>query len=170
MIRVVTLESYDPKHVELLCKTLYQSFGVGAEHEGELPLPSGLTEPYDAEDLLARAPKVTLYADDRILYVTPRKLKDRHLASGTVPTPGFSIYGGNKAVISTHGVKDLEAGIKLVGRNALQQLGHLWELYHCLDPRCSMYPPWTPSFVTGDAIFCTFCRDKSEAKIRLAKS
>ena len=63
-----------------------------------------------------------------------------------------------------------EEEARLIGRNALHQLGHLWELHHCLDPRCSMYPPWTPSFPQGDTTFCAFCRDKSEAKIRLAKS
>ena len=67
-------------------------------------------------------------------------------------------------------VKDLEAGAKLVARHALQLLGHTWDLHHCLDPRCAMYPPWTPSYPAGDAPFCTFCRDKSEQRIRLAKS
>jgi hypothetical protein len=33
-----------------------------------------------------------------------------------------------------------------------------------------MYPPWTPSFPNGEPVFDTFCRDKSEQKIRLAKS
>jgi predicted Zn-dependent protease len=170
VIRVVTLDSYDPKHVEKLCRMLYTAFGVGCEHAGEEPLPSGLTEPFDAEQLLARAPKVRTYADDKVLYLTPRKLKDRAVASGTAPTPGFAIYGGDLALVSTHGVKDLEASLKLVGRHAMQQLGHLWDLHHCLDPRCAMYPPWTPSYPTGDSIFCTFCRDKSESRIRLAKS
>ncbi|HLT28984.1 MAG TPA: hypothetical protein VK013_03015 [Myxococcaceae bacterium] len=170
MIRVVTLDSYDPKHVELLCRTLYTAFGVGAEHEGELPLPRGLNEPIDARELLEKAPKVTTFTDDKVLYVTPRKLAARNLASGSVPTPGFALYGEDRAVISTHGVKDFEEELKVIGRNALQQLGHLWELHHCLDPRCSMYPPWTPSFVTGDSIFCTFCRDKSEKRIRLTNS
>ena len=52
----------------------------------------------------------------------------------------------------------------------MHQIGHAWELHHCLDPRCSMYLPWTPSFAAGEPIFCTFCRDKSEQKLRLAKS
>jgi predicted Zn-dependent protease len=52
----------------------------------------------------------------------------------------------------------------------MHQLGHTWELHHCLDPRCAMYPPWTLNFEGGDTFFDTFCRDKSEQKIRLAKS
>ncbi|HYO67928.1 MAG TPA: hypothetical protein VEU33_17810, partial [Archangium sp.] len=94
----------------------------------------------------------------------------RELAGGKAPTPGFAQYNKSRAIISTHGYKDLEASFKPVARNALQQIGHLWGLHHCLDPRCSMYPPWTPSFSAGEATFCTFCRDKSEQKLRLAKS
>ncbi len=113
---------------------------------------------------------VRSFADDKLLYLTRRKLKERVLASGTAPTQGFAQYGKERAIISTHGYKDLEASLKMVGRHALHQLGHLWELHHCLDPRCSMYPPWTPSFATGEPTFCAFCRDKSEQKLRLAKS
>jgi predicted Zn-dependent protease len=172
VIRVVTLDSsYDPKQLERFCRTLYTAFGVGSEHAGEHALPSDLgKDPLDAEQALARAPKVRAYADDKVLYLTPRKLKDRALPSGTAPTHGFAVYGGDKALVSTHGVKDLETGHKLVSRHSMQLLGHLWQLYHCLDPRCAMYPPWTPSYPSGDASFCTFCRDKSDQKIRLAKS
>ena len=104
------------------------------------------------------------------LLLTARRLKDRALPSGACPTHGFARFGKERAIITLHPHKDLEAGFKPAARHALHQLGHLWELHHCLDPRCSMYPPWTPSFPTGEPIFCTFCRDKSEQKIRLAKS
>ena len=53
---------------------------------------------------------------------------------------------------------------------ALQEIGNAWGLHHCLDPRCAMYPHWTPSYPNGDASFCVFCRETSEQKIRLAKS
>lgn len=170
MIRVVTLDSYDPKQLERLCRSLYTAFGVGCEHAGQFELPADLKDPLDAEQALARAPKVRSYADDKLLYLTPRKLKDRQLVSGTAPTHGFAVYGGDRAILTTHGVKDPEAGAKLMARHAMQLLGHLWDLHHCLDPRCAMYPPWTPSYPAGDASFCTFCRDKSEQRIRLAKS
>ncbi|MHB8878302.1 MAG: hypothetical protein ACYC8T_31790 [Myxococcaceae bacterium] len=170
MIRVVTLDPHDEKQVAKLCQTLYAAFGVGCEHSGHVAVPEGLPEPYDAAKLLEEVQGVRAYADDKLLYLTGKKLKDRPLPSGTVPTAGYCRYGKDRALISTAAVKNLEEGLKTVARHSLHQLGHVWELHHCLDPRCSMYPPWTPSFALGDAIFCTFCRDKSEQKIRLAKS
>ncbi|MFZ5468783.1 MAG: hypothetical protein ACOZIN_05035 [Myxococcota bacterium] len=171
MIRVVTLDSYDEKQLGKLCQVLYTAFGVGTEHSGQLSVPGGHSEPYDAHRLLEDAPAVRAYADDKVLYLTAKKLKERPLPSGTAPTYGVARYSKDKALVSTAGVKSLEeAGLKLVARHAMHQLGHLWELHHCLDPRCAMYPQWTPSFVQGDAAFCVFCREKSEQKIRLAKS
>lgn len=172
MIRVVTLDSFDDKQLGKLMQTLYTAFGVGTEHSGLVTLPKGFSEPLDAEKLLEQAPAVPAYQDDKVIYLTQRKLKDRTLPSGTAPTTGFCQYGKARSVISTHPVTDLEAdeNFKPVARNALHQLGHLWELHHCLDPRCSMYLPWTPSFAHGEAVFCTYCREKSEQKIRLAKS
>ncbi len=170
MIRVITLEEYDEKHLAKFCQVLYTAFGVGSEHSGHVKLPPGFSEPYEAGKLLDQVDTVRAYADDKLLYLTPRKLKERELPGSTGPTHGFAHYGKNKALISTHGLKNMEESLKQVGRHALHQLGHLWELHHCLDPRCSMYPPWTPSFAAGDSIFCTFCREKSEQKIRLAKS
>ena len=170
MIRVVTLDEYDKKHLEKFAKTLYASFGVGAEHVGDMKIPPSTPEPIDAEKLLAEIGKVRAFADDKVLFLTSRKLKERQLVSGNAPTQGWSRYGKDRAIISTAGMKDLETSHKIASRHSLHHLGHLWELHHCLDPRCSMYPPWTPSFGQGDAIFCTFCREKSEQKIRLAAS
>ena len=170
MIRVITLDEFDEKQLQQLCKTLYTAFGVGAEVSKKMSPPTGMSEPLDAVKLLQDIDTVRAYPDDKLLYLTTRKLADRDLPSGKAPTIGFCWYGKDRALISIHPAKDLESAFKVAGRNALHQLGHTWELHHCLDPRCSMYPPWTPSFVTGDAIFCTFCRDKSEQKIRLGKS
>jgi len=169
VIRVVTLDTFDEKPLAKLCQTLYTSFGVGCVTSGPLEIPSGVSEPFDAEKLLATL-KVKAYEDDKVLFVTSRKLKERELPSGMAPTIGYAWYNKDRAIISTHGHKDFEASFKPIARNALQQVGHLWGLHHCLDPRCSMYPPWTPSFSQGEASFCTFCREKSEQKIRLAKS
>ncbi|MDQ3263935.1 MAG: hypothetical protein M3Y59_09770 [Myxococcota bacterium] len=170
MIRVVTLDEYDQKHLEKFSKTLYASFGVGAEHTGDMKIPPSTPEPMDAEKLVNELGKIRSFADDKILFLTSRKLKDRQLVSGVAPTQGWSKYGKDRAILSTHGMKDLETAHKQVSRHALHHLGHLWELHHCLDPRCSMYPPWALTFGQGDAIFCTFCREKSEQKIRLATS
>jgi archaemetzincin len=170
VIRLVTLDPHDPVAVQKLCRLLYQAFGVGCDSAGDMDIPAGMTAPFDAEALVAAAPAPRLYPDDRVLYLTARPLKERILISGTAPTHGFAQYGGQRALITTSGVKDLDASLKLVGRHAMHQLGHCWDVHHCLDPRCAMYPPWTPSFGAGDAIFDTFCREKSEQKIRLAKS
>ena len=170
MIRLVTLDDYDPKQIEKLCRALYTAFGVGCEQSTRVPWPSGVGDPADARKLIEHVDPVRAYADDKILYLVHKRLKDRELPSGTAPTHGYSLYGKDRALVTTHGVKNLEEGLKRVTRHSMHQLGHLWDLYHCLDPRCSMYLPWTPSFASGDAIFCSFCRDKSEQKIRLAKS
>ena len=170
MIRVATLDEFDPKLLAKFCATLYQAFGVGCEHSGLVRYPEGLSEPFESQKLLEMAPAVRAYQDDKVLYLSSRKLKERTLATGTAPTAGFALYGRDRALVTSYPKKNLEEGSKLVSRNALHQVGHLWELHHCLDPRCSMYPPWTPSFANGDATFCPFCREKSEQKIRLAKS
>ena len=170
MIRVATYDEFDPKLVKDLCKVLYQSFAVGSEHSGAVSPPAGMSEPWDAHRLLKEAPRVTAFADDKILYLTQRKLLPRKLPTGEVPTFGLSQYNGQCAVISCAHIKNPIDNVKLVARFALQELGHCWGLHHCLDPRCSMYPHWTPSFLTGDAVFCVFCRETSEQKIRLAKS
>ena len=170
MIRVVTLDEFDAKLLEQLCKTLYAAFGVGSEHAGSMRAPAGMTEPFDGEKLLSTINAVRAFRDDKLLYLTSRKLKDRALPTGAAPTQGCASYGKERVLVSTHGMKNDETLLKTVGRLALHQLGHLWELHHCLDPRCAMYPPWTPSSLQGEATFCTFCRDKSEHKIRLEKS
>ena len=170
MIRLVTLQPYDEKQIERLSKQLYTAFGVGCEHSGEFEPPAGFSEPFDAEALLEQAPYVRAYADDKLLYLTAAKLKERELPSGKAPTQGFSRYGKDKALVSSSMVRDFEQGLKTVGRHAMHHLGHLWELHHCLDPRCAMYPPWTPSYNGAEPTFCPFCREKSEQRIRLAKS
>jgi archaemetzincin len=170
MIRIVSLEEHDPKHVEKFCKVLYQAFGVGTEYSGTVRVPDGFTEPYEAQRLLDALPTVRAFKDDKILYLTTRKLKERQLPSGVAPTHGMAKYKAERALVSMAGLKDLEQSLKPVSRHSLHQLGHLWELHHCLDPRCAMYPPWTPSFPQGEASFCSFCRDKSEQKIRNEKS
>ncbi len=170
MIRVLTLNDFDDKQLEKLCRHLYTSFGVGCEHSKKLLVPPGMTPPYDAPALIKEIDSVRAYPDDKLLYLTSDKLKDRALPSGNAPTAGYCQYGKDRALVSIHPATDLEAKFKHIARNALHQLGHCWELHHCLDPRCSMYLPWTPSFATGEPVFCTFCREKSEQKIRLAKS
>src|SRR4051812_30020498 len=114
-------------------KTLYQAFGVGSEHTGLVPAPGSLNEPYDAQKLLEVMPRVSAYQDDKILFLTLRKLADRELPTGKVPTSGFALQGKDKAVVSAFPKKNLEDGFKFAARHALHQVGHLWDLHHCLD-------------------------------------
>ena len=170
MIRVATFDELDPKLVKDLCKILYQAFAVGAEHSGMVSPPASMGEPWDGRRLLSEAPKVSAFVDDKVLYLTSRKLLPRKLLTGEVPTYGVSAYNGQRALVSFSHVKSPGENVKQVARYALQELGHAWGLHHCLDPRCAMYPHWTPSYTGGDSTFCVFCRETSEQKIRLAKS
>ena len=170
MIRVATLEEFDPKFMEGLCKVLYQAFAVGSEHAGQVVAPGGVGEPADPHKLLLGLPAVRAFADDRVLYLTVRKLAPRKLQGLEVPSYGVSQYNGQRALVSASHIKSVNENVKAVARYALQELGHSWGVHHCLDPRCAMYPQWTPSYPTGDSIFCVFCREQSEQKIRLMKS
>ena len=170
MIRIFTLDEFDPALLKQLAKSLYTAFGVGAEHSGAVTVPHGQQEPYDANKLLDAMPKVTALADDKVLYLTSRKLAPRKLVSGEAPTYGLARYGQQRAVVTTANVKNVAENVKLLARYAMQEVGHTYGLHHCLDPRCAMYPQWTPSYVLGEASFCTYCRDSSEAKIRTTKS
>lgn len=170
MIRVATFDEYEPPVLKQLCKVLFQAFAVGTEHVGMVSLPPGLSEPLNPRELLAKAPAVQAYQDDKVLYVTASKLAPRKVGNIEVPTTGVSEYGHQRALISTAHIKNINDNVTLMARFALQEIGHTWGVHHCLDHRCAMYPPWTPSFLEGDATFCTFCREASEQKIRLAKS
>ena len=170
MIRVVTLDEYDPQVLKQLCKVLFTAFGVGAEHTATVAPPHGQQEPYDAHKLLDTLPRVQAFADDKVLYLTARKLAPRKLVSGEAPTLGHSRYGQQRALVTSAQVKNVAENVRLLARYAMQELGHTFGLHHCLDPRCAMYPQWTPSYALGEASFCTYCRDSSDAKIRTTKS
>jgi predicted Zn-dependent protease len=170
MIRIFTLDEFDPALLKELTKRLYTAFGVGAEHSGPVTAPHGQQEPYDANKLLDTLPKVHALADDKVLFLTSRKLAPRKLASGEAPTFGVSRYGHQRAVVSSATVKNPQENVKLLARYAMQEIGHTYGLHHCLDPRCAMYPQWTPSYAAGDSTFCTFCRDTSDQKIRQTKT
>lgn len=170
MIRIVTLDEFDAPVLKELARILYTTFGVGAEHSGNVTVPHGQQEPYDANKLLDALPKVHAFSDDKVLFLTTRKLAPRKLPSGEAPTTGLSRYNGQRAVVTSAHVKALAENVRLLGRYAMQEIGHAYGLHHCLDARCAMYAQWTPSYLLGDAIFCTFCREQIEAKVRSLKS
>jgi predicted Zn-dependent protease len=170
MIRIVTLDEFDAPVIKELARILYQTFGVGAEHSGPVTVPHGQQEPYDANKLLDGLPNVHAFQDDKILFLTNRKLTPRKLPSGEAPTTGLARYNGQRAVVTSAHIKNLADNVRLFARYALQEVGHAYGLHHCLDPRCAMYAQWTPSYPLGDAVFCAFCREQTEAKIRSLKS
>jgi archaemetzincin len=170
MIRLVTLDEFDPALLKQLTKTLYTSFGVGSEVAEGISVPQNQQEPFNADRLLEAIPKVTAFADDKVLFLTMRKLQPRKLPSGEVPTYGFSRYGAQRCIVTTAHIKDPLENIKQVARFCMHELGHCFGLHHCLDARCSMYPHWSLGYLNGDSIFCVFCRDTSEQRIRQTKS
>lgn len=170
MIRIATFEEVDPKLMKDLCRLLYTAFAVGCESVGQVAVPAGLKDPFDANALLDAAPRVQSYPDDKVLYLTSRRLSPRKLPSAEVPTYGVSRYGAQRALISTAHIKNAADNAKAVARFAMHEVGHTWNVHHCIDARCAMYPHWTPSYLLAEATFCVFCREQSDAKVSLAKS
>jgi len=171
MIRIVTLDEFDPLVLKGLARALYTAFGVGAETAGQVTAPHGQQEPYDAHKLLDALPRVDAFTDDKVLFLTTRKLAPRKLVSGEAPTYGLSRYNQQRCVVTSAHLKSLTPEtVKTLARYAMQEVGHAFGLHHCLDPRCAMYAQWTPSFPVGEATFCNFCREQSEQKIRQTKS
>lgn len=181
MIRIVTLEPFDQSDIALLSRTLFQAFGLGTEHAGDRPLPSEAEQDdgrYDAENLVNEVNPVKTFADDKVLYLTSAPLALRAGPLGEPPCWSFAQYGGEKAVVSTsrfpaRGVSEasIEAWRNRLARESIHAVGHLWDLHHCYDARCAMHPSWSPSLpASPEADLCTFDRDKSERKIRLAKT
>ena len=181
MIRIVTLAPFDEGDIATLCRALYQAFGLGTEHAGERPLPpesEGEGGRHDAEALLAEVKPIKAIADDKVLYLTAAKLAIKPGPLGEPPCWNFAQYGGEKAVVSTarfpaRGVTEasIEAWRKRLARESIHAVGHLWDLHHCYDARCAMHPSWSPSLpASPEADLCTFDREKSERRIRMAKT
>jgi len=176
VIRVVTLDAFEEGDVDVVCKQLFQAFNIGAEFASKLPLPEEALLPdgsYDADLLLTEAESVKLVADDKLLYLTHAKLKQPEGPVGRPPTYGFSQFGGQRAVSSTSLFpKKLEPGSdeyrKRLAKQAVHEIGRLWELHTCIDPKCSMHTSWSDAFETHvEPILCNFCREKSEERIRM---
>ena len=181
MIRLVTLDAIDPTDLASLRQALWTAFGLGTEHAGDKAMPTGVAAAHgrlDAVALLAAAPAIRLVADDRVIYLTAAPLS---LAAGPLGAPpcwGFAEYGGARAVVSLSGLPargaseaSIEVYRRRLAREVIHVIGHLWDLHHCYDPRCAMHPSWSPGLAAApESDLCTFCREKSERRIRLAKS
>ncbi|HEY6001910.1 MAG TPA: hypothetical protein VIV57_03485 [Anaeromyxobacter sp.] len=181
MIRIVTLEKLDPADLVFLTGTLYRAFGVGTEHAGEKPVPPEAETTdgrLDAVKLLREVEPIRTFADDKILFITGAPLALKPGPLGEPPCWGFAEFGGARAVITTsklpaRGASEasIEAYRRRLAREAIHAIGHLWDLHHCYDPRCAMHPSWSPSLPANPEMdLDTFCREKSERKVRLAKT
>jgi archaemetzincin len=175
MIRIVTLSEFSPDVVDLVSRRLHAAYGMGCEFEGEGELPRGAVDDeqdgYDAVKLLDEIDDdVTLYADDKILYLTSEPLVVPPGPMGRGPVDGYAQYGGGKAVATANAM----AGVPLdqgLAKRAAHYVGHLWDLHHCYDPRCAMHPGWSPGFAQyPEVTLCLFCREKSERKIKLGST
>jgi archaemetzincin len=181
VIRVVTLDKLDPGDLAFLTKTLYTAFGLGTEFAGERPVPTdaaGKDGRLDAVKFLKEVAPVRVFADDKVLYVTSAPLSLPPGPLGEPPCWGFAEYGKERAVITTsklppRGVTEasVEAFRRRLAREAIHAIGHLWDLHHCYDAKCAMHTSWSPSLPANPEMdLCSFCREKSERKIRLAKT
>jgi archaemetzincin len=181
VIRLVTLEKIDPTDMAFLTRTLFQAFGLGTEFAGDKPVPPEAETKdgrLDAVKLLKEVESIRTFADDKVLYITAAPLALAPGPLGEPPCWGFADYGKDRAVISTsklpaRGVTEasIEAYRRRLAREAIHAVGHLWDLHHCYDARCAMHPSWSPSLPANPEMdLCSFCREKSERKIRLAKT
>ena len=178
MIRIVTLSEFPPDVIDFVSRRIHAAYGMGCELEGEGDVPKGSLdddqEGLDAVKIVETMDDdVTLYADDKIVYLTSEKLVAPAGPMGNGPVDGYAQYGGGKAVVTSHGLgeKGLPAlDIGLAKRTA-HYVGHLWDLHHCFDPRCAMHPGWSPGFAAyPEVVLCLYDREKSERKIKLGST
>jgi predicted Zn-dependent protease len=181
VIRIVTLDPIDAGDMAFLTAALFRAFGLGTEFAGEKPTPRDAETKdgrLDALKLLAEVDPVRTFADDKVLYVTASPLALPAGPLGEPPCWGFAHYGKERAVISTsrfagRGVTEssIENYRRRLAREATHAIGHLWDLHHCYDAKCAMHPSWSQSLPSNPELdLCNFCREKSERKIRLAKT
>ena len=172
MIHLVTLEAFEASDVQAVAKALTAAFGMGSEHVGELEIPDNVQEgdKLDAVKLLAEAGPVKTFGDDKILFLVQSPLAARPSPAGAIPTTGYAKYGGERALVSAAGLpSDPAARALALSKRAVHNVGHLWDLHHCLDYRCAMMPPWGVAYARGLAAeLCVFCREKSERRMKTA--
>lgn len=178
MIHVVTLEPFEAEQIQTVCRALFVAYGIGSEPAGEFEIPSDAQDgdQIDAVKLLAEAPRIKTFADDKILFLIQSALGPRESLAGPLPTHGYAQYGGDKAIVSAAGAPlppgiadPREARGQALAKLSIHQVGHLWDLHHCLDARCAMTPPWGVLYTRDShAELCGFCREKSERRMKLA--
>lgn len=173
MIHVVSLETHEPELVAAVTHALFTAYGVGTELTAERSIPETVVEggAVDADKLMAAVESLKTFADDKILYLVRRPFRARPSPIGPIPTHGLADYGKDRAVMSaalvTQGATTPEAQAVRLAKLAVHTVGHLFDLHHCVDARCAMAPPWSVNFVKGQTVeLCSFCRDKSERRMK----
>ena len=178
MIHIVTLSELPSLVVEQVARQLFLCYGVGAEHSAHEPRsggPGGL----DAAETVGMPPRHSTFADDKTLYLTDEKLVLPSGPLGTPPSGGYALPDEGVGIATSHGIElpapigaeeDPSAWLAFadkVARRAIHQVGFLWGLHRCVDLRCAMSAPWLQD--AGPSL-CDFCRERSEARIHLARS
>ncbi len=161
----------EAEEAQAVGKALTAAVGMGSEPGGELEIPDDAQEgdKLDVVKLLAEAGPVKTFADDKILFLVHSPLAPRLSPTGAIPTHGYAKYSGDKAVASDAGFSSDPAVRTLaLCKLAVHQVGHLWDLHHCLDYRCAMSPPWGVAYARSPAAeLCAFCREKSERRMKI---
>jgi archaemetzincin len=181
VIRIVTLDRQDATDLAFLTSTLYRAFGVGTEHTADKQAPPEAQASdgrVDALALLREVAPIRTLPDDKILYITAAPLALPPGPLGEPPCWGFAEFGGERAVVSLsplppRGVSEasIEAFRRRLAREAIHAIGHTWDLHHCYDARCAMHPSWSQGLPANPEMdLCSFCREKSERRIRLAST
>ena len=173
MIHVVTLEPFETEIVQPVCRALFTGYGIGTEHSADLKLPEAaiVDGGLDAEKVIALGESLKTFGDDKILYLVKRAFRPRPSPVGNIPTHSFADYGRERATISaalvTQGAATPEAQAQRLAKLAVHTVGHLFDLHHCVDVRCSMAVPWGQSYAQSQsADLCNFCREKSERRMK----
>lgn len=188
MIHLVSLDDLPPFVVDHLCRRLFMAYGVGCDHLGHVDAPrsASVDGGLDAMMVLRDAPEVNRYTDDRAVFLTVRPLAFPEGPVGIPPSDGFADLASGTALVTTAGLDrpgaapgpdNEDAWIDFsdrLARRAVQQVGFLWGLHRCVDPRCAMYLPWPSAGVKpgaeADPTLCDFCRGKSEVRLDRTRS
>jgi archaemetzincin len=132
-----------------------------------LPLPSSAFDQarlqYSASHMLQHLETLSLSRWDKIMAVLDRDL--------FVPiftyVLGEAQQGGKHALVSLHRLKTQEANdpsalsllMERSAKVALHELGHLYNLHHCMDPRCLMHFSGSLRDLDETILdYCSYCR------------
>ena len=177
MIRVIAVGDVEASLLQKVCSKLYQVFGVGCEAGPALPMPASrrgrsAKAGLDAAAFLeqAHSGRNALQKKDIVLYVTTKALSPIELPTGISEQPSsLSLPDKRCGVVSLDKLPQASTPERLVQRAsklAVHEVGHLLGLRHCVEAKCTMYPPWTPAFTASEAIqLCAFCQDRCERRL-----